>query len=632
MGALNDLLPGLLPALPDLWQVLRFAIVVILACGLGFLAGARRMETALFTGWGLACLVFVAAGCLAQASLAPVSLALAAFGAAGLGVGIRYRQGGSLAPLVLLLSLPLWLILLSLRTTAFDDFSFWGPNLVALCRTGHFPTKAQPLLASLMPAYPRAVALSGYATWLLGPDPSPAGIVRLLATGAWWNMLLMLASAAALARCLLLRFAAAGEPAGPRLQWALAALAVLLQSFLNPGFIPKMSLSNMGDGATGSGFAMLTALLLELPAARRTAGRIGAEMALTAAAIVFIRQDNLALLVIWGCGVALGLLLMPGGQRLARIGWLALAAIPALLVWLVWTRYTLLEIPGGGHSLLPPAQWHWAEYGQTLRNAVRVLFEKSAYTLLGLGFLAAFLRLLPRMSSRHRPVSAQTTLLLTTTTVFVFGNAAFILFTYLATSFTPQEARTAVTFWRFLAQTAPAEMAALACLIPPRHLLWLRHRAAAVTLCLVTAFLPVALVKTPYTFRTDLSYPVSPLLGIGRSLAAALPPDAPLLLLDNSDGSGYAAWIVKFGLQELGGGKMPVTLSLAPQFGADGQNPAWPAAGYVFVTQGAGRPVWFQGIGMRPWHAYLFRRRGSRLVPVQNWPIPCYGKPPPARV
>ncbi len=623
MGIPNDLQPGLLPALPDLLQALRFAIVVVFTCGLGFLTGARRMETALFTGWGLACLVLVAAGCLAQAGLTPVSAALAAFGVAGLGVGIRYRQEGSFAPLVLLLSIPLWLILLSLRTTAFDDFSFWGPNLVAMCRTGHFPDRAHPLIASLMPAYPRAVALSGYATWLLGPDPSPAGIVRLLATGAWWNILVMLASAAALGRSLSLRFTAAGQTADRCLQWALAALAILLQGFLNPGFISKMSLSNMGDGATGSGFAMLTVLLFELPAARRGSWRILVEMAFAAAAIVFIRQDNLALLILWGFGVALGLLLLPGGHRQARIGWLALAAIPALAVWLVWTGYTMLEIPGGGHNLLPPARWHWAEYPQTLHNAGRVLLEKSTYTLLGLGFLAGFLRML----IRRKPVTAQTTLLLTATTLFVFGNAAFILFTYLATSFTLQETRTAVTFWRFLAQTGAAEMAALACLVPPRYLFWLRHRAVAIALCLVTALLPAALVNTRYGFRTDLFYPTSDLLEIGRSLAAVLPPNSPLLLLDNSDGSGYAGWIVKFGLQELGGAKMPVALSLAPQFGTNSQNPAKPAAGYVFVTQGPWRPAWFQGMGMQPWRAYLFRRQDSRLVLVQSWPVPHYGRP-----
>ncbi len=619
---MNSLQPGLFPSPADLYQALRFAVVVMLTCGIGFLAGARRAEAALFTGWGIACLAFVAGGCLTAFGLAPVALLLAVLGAGGLirRFWLRAEARDAMAWRVLALGAPTLLILLSLRTTAYDDFSFWAPNLIALCLSGHFPVAAQPLAASFMPGYPRAVALAGYATYLLGPDPSPAGIIRLLATGPWWNMLLMLAAAAALANNLARRF---GQTIGGRASWALAALAILLQSFLNPGFISKMTLSNMGDSATGSGLAMLTALLFELPGSRR-APRIVVEMAFTAAAIMFVRQDNLALLFIWACGAGLGLLLWSGAGRWRRIGWLAAAALPALLVWLIWTHYTATQIPGGAHSLLPVANWHWADYPSTLRSAGQVLLSKGVYTLLAIGFGIAFLALL---AGRGVGGTAER-LLLTATTALVFGNAAFIMFTYLATSFTEVEVRTAVTFWRFLAQTAPAEMVALACLVPLFFLGWVKRRAMAAVLGLPAALLPVVLLPTPYTFRTDLQFQVPPFLAIGQSLADMLPAGAKLLLIDNSDGSGYTAWMIKFGLLELGGAKTQVTLSLAPQLspGSQARPDAFQPGDYILVTQSEWRPPYIPGFGMEPWHAYLFHGTPSGLVLLRSWPIPRYGR------
>lgn len=614
---MTNLQPGLLPGPADLFEALRFAIVAVLTCGLGFLAGARRWETALFAGWGVGCIVLVAVGCLGHARLAPAMAALGVLGAAGL--LLRARRGGEdeMAWRVLVLGAPLLAILLSIRTTGYDDFSFWAPNLVALCLTGHFPVAAHPLAASFMPAYPRGVALTGYATWLLGPAPSPAGIIRLLATGPWWNILVMLAASAALANNLAARLG------NGRTWFGIAALAILLQTFLNPGFISKMTLTNMGDAATGSGLAMLAALLFELPQAQ-SRRRVVTEMALTAAAVVFIRQDNLALLGIWGIGAGLGLLLWGGEHRARKIGWLIVTAMPAAAVWAIWTHYAAVQMPGGAHRVLPFSQWHWANYPDTLRSAGRVLLEKGVYTLIAIGFGIGFFMML---AGRGPKAQAQR-LLVTATTLLVFGNAAFIMFTYLATSFTPVEVRTAVTFWRFLAQTAPAEMVTLACLAPLSWLGWLRAPRPALGVGLIAAFLPVALLPTPFTFRTDLHFDTPAFLEIGESLARMLPPGAPVTLIDNSDGSGYVAWMIKFGLLELGGTTHDVTISLAPQLHPYRQvSPqSVPAGTYVVVTQSGWRPAWFKNIGMQPWHAYLFKSGNAGLILLKDWQIPRYGR------
>lgn len=618
-------LAGLLPGMGDLLQALRFAVVASLTCGVGFLAGARLVETALFTGWGIACLVFVGWGCLSGFGLAPAAVVLGLLGIAGLVWRSRVAARGTdaMAWRVLALGAPMLLMLLSLRTTGYDDFSFWAPNLVALCLTGHFPVAAHPLIASFMPAYPRGVALSGFATWLLDPDPSPAGLVRLLATGPWWNILLLLAVAARLGDLLAMRLRAGGRAAGRVQLWGLAGLAILLQSFLDPGFISKMTLTNMGDAATGSGLAMLMALLFETPGAGRAEWRIGVEMAFTAAAMAFVRQDNFALLAVFAFGVAFGLVLWMGPGRRRRLGWLAVAALPTLAVWLIWTHYTNVQIPGGSHSLLPVGQWHWTAYPMTLHAALRVLLAKGVYTLLAIGFGIGFLAML----AGRGPAGGREKLLLSATAALVFGNAAFILFTYLATSFTAVEVRTAVTFWRFLAQTAPAEMVALACLTPVSVLAWTRG-FKAVALGLVAALLPVALLETPYSFRTDLQFRAQDFLGLGQSLAGTLPGNAHLLLLDDSDGSGYVAWIVKFGLLELGGANNPVGISLDPQLapGVQGDPRTVPVGGYALVTQSNWRPPYFPGLGIAPWHAYLLRRDAGGLVLLKTWAIPVYGR------
>ena len=617
---------GLLPSFADLCQALRFALVAALTCGLGFLAGARRLETALFTGWGVACLVFVVAGCLLGSSLIPPAVLLAGLGAAGWVLAARRGAVGreAMALRVLALGAPLFAILLSLRSNAYDDFSFWAPNLLALCATGHFPSAAHPLTSSFMPGYPRGVALAGYATFLLGPDLSPAGKLRLLATGPWWNILLMLGVAAALAA--LLRDRLLGErlgapAAGPRTGWALAGLAILLQSFLNPGFISKMTLSNMGDAGSASGLAMLVMLLFELPQAGEKAPRIVTEMALTAAAVAFIRQDNPALLLVLGGAMGLGLLLWSGAGRARLLAWLAVAALPALAVTLTWNHYTALHTPGGQHSLLPPPQWHWAAYHYTLRAALQVFISKGLYTMLGLGFGAAFLAML----AGRGPATPSGRILLTATAGLVYGNAAFIMFTYLATSFSQVEVRTAVTFWRFLAQTTPAEMSALILLLPaavPEYL-----TRPGWVLAAFAALLPVALIPTPYTFRNDLSSPVPAFLAIGQDIAAALPAGARLTLLDNSDGSGYAAWLVHFGIVELGGARVDATPDFGPQsvLCPRPAPAAIPAGSYVWLSQAAGRPLYLQGVSAQPWHAYLFRRDPAGLTVLRDWPVPPYG-------
>lgn len=593
-----------IPSIGDLLQALHFGVVVGLICGLGFLTGTRRPEIALFTGWGLGCLVSVILGGLFGMDLGLVMYGLGLLGLIGLSRWIIYgRQiAWGLVPYVALLGLPLVLILLSFRTTAYDDFAFWGPNLVALCESGHFPSLLHPLTTSAMPGYPRAVALVSFATYLFMPNPTPTGLIRVLATGPWWNITLLLGVAAALGAIIQDRFTQAHIQTTSLQRWGLAGLAILLQTFLCPGFIPKMTFSNMGDTSSASGFAILFVLIFELFRHRTTPPprQIFVNLALVASAVVFIRQDNFYILVI--LPVIVWLLAKNQSKSWWQSGLVTvLTCLPAMVTHMLWGHYVAHNIIGPSHYLLPFGAWHWGLfYHGTLQSVTKVLLAKGAYSVLAFGFLLAlvFVGL-----GKWSPDQSETQLLVVIT-VFVFWNALFIMFAYLSTNFSDYDVKTAVTFWRFLAQTGPAETVALACLIPVGYFGYFLGRKICLSLALLAAFVPVALLPTRWSFRNDLHGPVADFLELGTQAAVLLPAHANVLIYDASDGSGFAAWVIKFGLLDLGHTQHHVTLVFAPP---PASATILGANGYVFVSTGRQSVAFWRGMMLPAWHLYMFR-------------------------
>lgn len=615
------MLESLVPSAVCLLQALHFCLVLGLLCGLGFLAGSRRPEIALITGWGVSCLAAVVFGCLFHADLELVAYGLGALGLLGLArqcVYVRRIEWG-VVPHVIILGVPLCVILLTFHTTAYDDFAFWGPNLVALCEARHFPSLLHPLSASFMPGYPRGVALIGLATYLFMPDAHPAGLIRLLATGPWWNVTLILATSAALGSVIRTRLAAVWARPAAILPWGIAGLAILLQTFLCPGFIPKMTLSNMGDSASASGFAMLIALLFALfsTSSEAVRNRICRELALVGCAVVFVRQDNLGIIAILPV-----IIILLGASR--PLAWLRLGAktlavcLPAIMVHLLWGHYVAHNIAGPQHNLIPFAQWHWvAFFHGTLHAVLKVLLAKGAYTLLAFGFLLVLIRV---YRGGWRPPVAEQHLLLVIT-CFVFWNAFFIMFAYLATNFSLYDVKTAITFWRFLSQTGAAETMALACLIPVPAFIWFFDRRICLALALIASLVPVVILPTRWGFRYDLHSPVPDFLNLGEQVASVLPPDANIRLYDVSDNSGFAAWVVKFGLLDLAGATSHAIVAFSPPDFTPG---AAPAGDYLLVTTGARALPVTAGLILQPWHGYVLKPDSGGYQAVMARPIPHY--------
>jgi len=86
--------PSLLPDLGHLPEMFSTFVVALLAIGLGGLAGARRAETALVAGWGVAAFVTILAGTLTRVPLEAVMLLLGAAGLLGIVLLVRSAVRG----------------------------------------------------------------------------------------------------------------------------------------------------------------------------------------------------------------------------------------------------------------------------------------------------------------------------------------------------------------------------------------------------------------------------------------------------------------------------------------------------------------------------------------------------------
>jgi hypothetical protein len=621
--------PHLLPDAADLAKLGYITIVAALTTGMGFLVGARRLDTAFFAGWGLASLIFVTAGTWLSADLGLAAAAAGLLGFAGL-IRQAGRFSGSRATgdrvgwRVLCIGLPFIVLVLGMTDIAWDDFSFWVPNLLHLSETRHFPTLAQPAAYSNMAAYPYGVALPGFAVHLLGG--------HAVDTVAFvWNLLAMLAACAAFADVLASRLRATGHVLAPGALWGLVAAAVLVVGMGNPTFIAKNLLTNMGDGASGAGLAVLCGLLFDWVAqptnsTQRT--RILLEVALTCCAIVFIRQANPALLGLLLLSAVAGLAVFRDRFDTAEVAGLLVALIPAMFIWYSWTRYADMEIPQGRHYLLPWQDWHWSVFGSTLRAALHVLVSKSGFTIMaaGIGGTAAYL-ILRRMRGGGLPEDGRagvaSAVIVTAVAGLTFGNIAFLLFCYLGSSFAIDEAAHAITFWRFISQTGEAMMVGFACIIPVRWLIvwlsrsWLQRLLPAIALVLPVAAFPA--------YRDDLTSPVPRLRAVADDLHRTVPVGDPLVLLELS-GNGFAPLVVKYQMTAVDDDQRPLAIIADPEGITPDRARALrlPTAGYIWLA--AGSPAYGEMFGGLTDTAcsYLFSRGVDGFRPIETWEIGRY--------
>lgn len=545
--------PSLLPDLAHLPGTLSVFGIALLAIGLGALAGARRVESALVCGWGIAAFVTVLAGALLRVPLEPAMLLLGGAGLAGLGWATVSGARGkpvldwSMAGRVLLLAIPLLVLTEGADTSGWDDFSHWLPNLAYLCRYGHFPTLAEPS-ASYHAGYPAALALPGYASWLLLRRPPESAALT-------WHLVLMLAAGASIGRIVQTRLVAATQTragtitrgateagmAHPLTAWAAASAGLLLAGLACPTFVPKIFFSNMADASTASVVAVMGALLFQWWSEPSSTGRarVAFQFALCEAALLDLRQANAALFLLLVLGAGFGIFWQC--RKWGVTAWrTAVIVLPIpLLTWALWSHYVAAEIPGGEMPVLPLAHWHWADFPSALANMGRVALAKT-----GLFAIIAAISVRAALALRRNDTlaPAQRGLLLAAVVVCL-GNIAFLAFAYLAVGgFSTGEVAAAASFWRYASQTGPLATLAVVAVMPTAWARWCRSRAAAALLLGLATVLPVATVKL---YRPDLNSPVPVLRRIADSIDRQAAPGQPVELVDIT-GTGFAPLVVEY--------------------------------------------------------------------------------------
>jgi hypothetical protein len=603
------MLAAIVPDAAQISLVAAVAIVASLCMGLGHWIGARRIETALVAGWGIAGLATVAAGTLTAIPLTPVLAVLGVAGAAGSARMALARRLGLPGPdagpfgRVLVLALPLFAVTASMQTTAWDDFSHWLPNLAYLCAHDHFPSLALPS-GSYHAAYPYGLALPGLAVYrLFGLDPDNVAPV--------WNQIMILAAAASVARVLRLRLEA---PAG----WTCAALGLLFAGIAAPSFVSKIVFTNMADSATGAVLAVLLGLLVEwVAAAAADRRRHALTFALGCVALLNLRQAN---------GALYGLLLL--GALLSAVrnrgAWLALvvSAVLPLTTALLWSHYVKAQIPGGEFSIMPLPAWRWGLFTQIAGSMARVMEGK-------IGLFGLILALIVRAGLAFRPSDALAPWQRTAVIAGAFtaaGMTGFLGFTYLAANFNVQEAAAAASFWRYMTETGPMAVLATAAVVPLG--LWRRlpHRPVAIGLVLVTLVAPLAAVRM---LRADLESPVPHLRAIGQAVARIVPPSDRLALVDLT-GDGFALLIIDYDLALSPPAQTRPARLIDKIAAVTGIAPAQAAridlshAAYVWLAEGTEQSAGQFGTPLGSGCSYLLRHDAGGYTVLDRWPIGRY--------
>jgi hypothetical protein len=616
--------PSLLPDLAHLPVLAVLVAVALVSIGIGVWVGARSAETALIAGWGVAGAATVVVGTATAVPLSWVMLLLGGTGIAGLGriiagmVRAHPVMQLGMAGRVGLLALPLACGIESMDATGWDDFSHWLPNLAYLCIHNHFPTLAEPS-ASIHPAYPYGLALPGYAYFLLlGSVRDNAAIV--------WNLIMLVAAGAAVATLLLTRLQRSfPDLTGARaLPWATAAIGLLVAGLACPSFVAKIVFSNMADGTTGAVLAVLGLLLFEWVAAIRDGdagrrNRMALVMAFASVALIDLRQANAALLawLVFGCMLA-GCLRRPR-FRVADLASLAIVVLLPLVIWSLWNRYAIEQMPGGQFAFLPFSDWHFAEFPDTLRNIVHVMLTKG-----GLFALILLISIRAVLTFRTRDaLDAPSRVVLVSSAVVSLGNIAFLTFTYLAADFSVSEARAAATFWRYAGETGPLAVVGFVAAMP---LAWLRRVPmvpATVALVGVTLIAPIAAVGL---YRYDLVSPIPVLRHASEVTVADVPPAAPIQIVDMT-GNGFGALVVAYQIAaaDYARGSPPRkttitsrTAGIPPQ---DAAKIELTGAPYLWLVEGAPEMDHLFGVRLSAGCSYLLQRQAAGFSIVAGWPF-----------
>ncbi|HEV2301957.1 MAG TPA: hypothetical protein VGR91_10355 [Stellaceae bacterium] len=513
------------PYLPDLGElaavVLTWGVGAVLLLAGRLVAGGRTApEMRIGAGWGALCLLLTLWGVFVPVSLRLPATAFAAAAICSL-LSPRYRLArvdSLTVAKMLVLTTPLWLVMAPIRPSQPDTFLNLLPNATYLVDYGRFPTIALPPSYSYLPSAPYNTQFLSFLGALVAPGYPASGMSLI-------NVMLFLAAGLAIARAL---HDGEGEKARP-LPWGAIALGMLLAVALNPGFVPRVDFTAFGEPALMVTALLSASLLVRAQGALVAGGRPSGLVALSLilAAMINSKQSGI------GLGVALLAAAALAGAAERGLPWrrwlrfLALAALPAALLYAAW-RYHVTRAGLAELMLLPPGAWHWAVLPQTVASVAWSIFEKPFYFAGVVIALAA----LP-VALRRCGWTMTTRLLAVHAGLFVFYNA-FLLLAYVMT-FSGGMSAAAHSYFRYNTHLSLVLVLALAMAAREAGLGAILARHARRWTALALAAQLAAPIAFAQRLRFDLVMPqplvwnlgvrVKPYLKDGDRLALLLPGD-----------------------------------------------------------------------------------------------------------
>jgi hypothetical protein len=520
-----------LPHLQDLFAVLVTWGVgaVLLLAGAGLTGRRVAPEFQIGAGWGALCLVLTGWGIFVPLDLRFPALAFAAAALAVLLVPGRRPPAATWTALgrMLAISLPLWLIMASIRPSQPDTFLNLLPNAFYLVDYGRLPSAARPLSFSLLPAAPYDTQFLSFLGALLRPNYPAAGMPLV-------NVMLQLVAGLAIARAL------GPRPLSPEAppSWGAIALGLLLATLLNPGFVPRIDFTAYAEPALAA-TALLAAWLFVLgqgnPAARRPLPT-RLPLALILAAMVDIKQSGIGLVAALAGAALIAGWAERAVPRAGTVGSVLAALLPAVLLYAAW-RYWVAHAGVTELTPLPFAEWNWRNISATAASALAVALGKGTY----FGCVLAAFASLPLLLSRQG--WTPTTRLLTFFAALFLLYNAFLLLTYIA-AFPVAMSNAAHSYFRYNTHLSLVLVLALALAVrdlAPASWLERSRSARAGTAVLALALLvPVAFVKR---LRFDLDMPQPLVWSLAKHLVPYLHDGDRLALLLPGDNDSVASML-----------------------------------------------------------------------------------------
>jgi hypothetical protein len=286
-----------------------------------------------------------------------------------------------------------------------------------------------------------------------------------------------------------------------------------------------------------------------------------------------------------------------------------------LLTAFLWQRYTAAELPTGAVRMLPFAQWHFEQLGDTLRSMLEVVVGKGGL----FGLLTALLILAVVTLLRPGLLDKTARMLCRITAILFVGYMGFLLFAYIST-FNDYEGLHAASFWRYSTHLGMIGVVSAIASVAPYWRLrpaW-RRGLSAITIVLVL-ILPAAAVKR---LRFDIVHPHDGyLLAVARDMGTLLPAGSRVELVDlHHDGSNLQLMRYKLFFGKRANGSLP-ELSVTAQTGISQAMMDPEKDSYVWLDEGGPEMRDLFGIDLPAGASYLLLRGRAGYQLVRAWPV-----------